>query len=169
MNRFALAGAALSLVLLAVAGCPDIVPNETDGIESPPSAAALFSLITVADPYEEWERFPGLDGIIESAAPHGPMARVFINAQVTGALTNFTGLLPDGSIIVKENIGESSTGKADALTIMWKVQGFDPDNNDWFWANVTPEGAVNAEGMIEGCVNCHARVRANDFVFLHEF
>jgi hypothetical protein len=135
-----------------------------------PTAAKLFTMITETDPFQDWARFPEAQGLIESAAPHGPFARVWINGPVEDVvLTGLGGNLPDGSIIVKENLGESTSEKADAWTIMWKVSGYDPDNNDWFWANVTPDGDVNAEGRVEGCITCHGGARENDFVFLHQF
>ena len=155
-------------VMMLLAGCPGGMPTDT-GMEASPSSAELFALITEADPFDNWAQFPDAQGIVPSQAPHGPMARVWINELVEGALADFTGELPDGSIIVKENLGESTSEKADALTVMWKVSGFDVDNNDWFWANITPDGVVNTEGKVAGCIACHSGARDNDFVFLHQF
>lgn len=161
-----LSGLALLVVL---AGCPASVapPAQDDG--ETPTAAELFTLITETDPYEQWAQFPGSEGTIDSAPPHGPMARVFINALVEQGMQAFDGELPDGAIIVKERIGSAEGDTASALNIMWKVTGFDPNNNDWFWADVSPSGEVNAEGKIAGCSACHSGVRANDYVFLHQF
>jgi len=150
-------------------GCPLGQINDTGGSGTTPTAAALFSQISQTDPYTAWDQFPEAKGVIASATPHGPMARVFINDKVNAALSNFDGALPDGSVIVKENIGASSTDKAENLTIMWKVAGFNPDAGDWFWAMITPEGSVLAEGAIASCIGCHGGARANDYVFLHAF
>ena len=155
-------------VLMVLLGCPASFPTDS-GVEASPSGAELFALITETDPFEDWTQFPEAKDFVASAAPHGPMARIWINQEVENALAGVSGGLPNGSIIVKENLGESTSEKADAWTVMWKVSGFDPDNNDWFWANVTPDGVVNAEGKIDGCIACHAGVRDNDFVFLHQF
>ena len=167
--RFPRTGMVIVFPLVVVVGCPGVSPDDMSMAPSSPSAAKLFTMITETDPYEAWAQFPEVEGIIESAAPHGPMARIFINSIVEAALNDFTGRLPVGSVIVKENLGESTSEKADALTIMWKVEGFDPGNNDWFWTNVTPSGNVNAEGSIEGCLSCHSGSRDNDFVFVHQF
>ena len=161
-------GCVAGLPVVMLLGCPATTPMDV-GTGASPSAGALFTLVTETDSFEDWGQFPGAEGIIESAPPHGPTARVFINGLVEEALNNFTGSLPDGAIIAKENIGEGTGDKATSLTIMWKVAGFDPENNDWFWTNVTPEGVVNAEGKVEGCLGCHGSVRDNDFVFLHDF
>ena len=156
-------------VLVLVSGCPMTAVPPAGGDRTSPAAAELFSLITASDPYEQWARFPGFEGTFESAAPHGPRARVFINEKVEQAMLAFDGTLPDGAIIVKENIGASEGDKAEALTVMWKVSGFDPNNNDWFWANISSSGEVNAEGQVVGCMSCHGGAQANDYVFMHQF
>lgn len=134
-----------------------------------PTGDQLFVLITQDDPYPQWAQFPDREGTLPSVLPHGPMSRVFINAEVESALADFTGQPPDGSIIVKENVGASPQVTEAALTIMWKVAGFDPANNDWFWANMTLDGDVVAAGKVQSCMACHGGVRDNDFVFVHEF
>ncbi len=120
------------------------------------------------DPYLQWAQFSAYQGTLPTALPHGPMSQVFINTVVESALENFDGSLPDGSIIVKENVGTNSEVTEAAITVMWKVMGFDPDNNDWFWANMTPEGRIVSEGKVAACAACHSGARANDFVFVHE-
>ncbi len=161
--------AALLVSMVGCAGVPPTTSRTKEAGATTPTAAELFTLVTETDPYQDWAQFPGAQGTVVSAAPHGPMARIFINAQVEEALDSFAGQLPNEAIIVKENLGESTSEKADALTIMWKVSGFDPENNDWFWANTTLDGEVNAEGKVEGCINCHGGARDNDFVFVHDF
>ena len=167
LSLFSVGGVALS-VLLAVAGCP-AVPGVVDTGEESPTGAKLFARIMQDDSYQEWAQFPDHQGTFSSVLPHGPMSQVFINGEVESALANFDGVLPDGSIIVKENIETSPDVTEAALTVMWKVQGFDPANNDWFWANMTPEGQIMAEGRVQACAACHGGARANDFVFVHEF
>ncbi len=158
-----------SALSVALGGCSPMGSDGEDTTPSSPTAAQLFTTVTQTDPYDQWAQFPDVQGTVASAAPHGPMARIFINAQVEQALDSFPGALPDGAIIVKENIGAGDSEKVEALTIMWKVADFDPANADWFWANITPEGQVNAEGQVAGCLSCHSSARDNDFVFVHQF
>lgn len=161
-----LALAGIGIASIALAGCPGDT-MDSDG----PSGSALYRIITETDPYVEWAQFPEADGIISSALPHGPLARVHINGPVEAALDNFGGQLPDGSIIVKESFDENMDESGDSITVMWKVAGFDPENNDWFWARFAFDGTIVAEGNVSGCVNCHGfpEPRANDFVYLHDF
>ena len=168
IRRLALGGTA-GVAFLAIAGCPEVAPDDTTPPPSGPTAATLFARVTETDPFQQWAQFPEAQGVIESAAPHGPMGRVWINSVVESALTDPAGTLPTDSIILKESLSNSTAEKANEWDIMWKVSDFDADNNDWFWVNVTPDGDVVAEGKIGGCIACHSGARDNDFVFLHAF
>jgi hypothetical protein len=168
--------ASLCVVAMALAvGCQTTPNAQMPGTMNPPdmpgpTAAKLFTLISQTDPYPQWGQFPDRQGTLPSVLPHGPMSRVWINGKVESALGNFTGQLPDGSIIVKENVGTSSQVTEAALTVMWKVAGFDPVNNDWFWANMSSDGQIMAEGKVQSCTLCHGGgARNNDFVFVHRF
>jgi hypothetical protein len=85
----------------------------------------------------------------------------------------------DGQII------ESPQDFGGPVTVMYQRKGFDPDNQDWFWAVYTPGGDVvvnplklNMAGRIVGggampdapfnCVACHKGAPGNDMVFLHD-
>ena len=151
-------------------GGTDGATTDPDGTEAPtPTGVELFAIIMQDDPYQDWGQFPDFQGTLPSALPHGPMSRVFINSEVESILDAFDGALPDGSIIVKENVGVDPSVTEAALTVMWKVTGFDPDNNDWFWANMTPQGEIVAEGAVPACAACHGGARANDFIFVQQF
>lgn len=158
------------LMILAAAATSgmDCQGNGNTMTPAAPTGEALFALITQPTPFNQWGQFPDRQGTLPSALPHGPMSNVFINATLASALSNFTGRLPDGSIIVKENVGTDPSVTEATLTVMWKVSGFDPDNNDWFWANMSPTGQISAEGMVQACAACHGAARLNDFVFVQQ-
>ncbi len=156
-----------AMALLAACSVSQTVNDEV--LEPPTMGEDLFRRISETDPFENWAQFPDAQGTSVSNLPHGPMSRVFINDKVETALDDFAGSLPADAIIVKENIGEDPRVTEAKLTVMWKVSGFDPDNNDWFWANMSPTGEIVAEGKIAACIGCHGGARANDFVFVHPF
>lgn len=167
LGQFVLSGHVLlwaGLLLLSQASCDTMAPQGSPT----PSGSELATLILQTDPFDQWGQFPDASGTIQSNPPHGPMSRVFINDTLAKALNNFTGRLPAGSIIVKENMGTSTLVTEAKLTVMWKVAGFDTANNDWFWANLTPEGDVVVEGKVSSCTACHGGARANDFVFVQK-
>ncbi|MBT3399467.1 MAG: hypothetical protein HOL07_01630 [Rhodospirillaceae bacterium] len=74
---------------------------------------------------------------------------------------------------------------AGPTTVMYQRKGYDPDNQDWFWAVFKPTGEVvvnplglNMAGRIVGgnampdapfnCVACHKAAPGDDMVFLHD-
>ena len=70
--------------------------------------------------------------------------------------------MPNGAIIVKENYTPDQV--FELVTVMYRVQGYNPDNNDWFWAKVKVDGSVDAESQVRGCQSCHGQGKDNDFV-----
>ena len=95
-----------------------------------------------------------------------------------------------GAVIVKNNYGgegvsiESVSNDPDAylaaVTVMFQRDGYDPDNNDWFWAKYLPDGSFDtnaagmpltgrvAKGMPEGCIACHTGAPGGDRVFIND-
>lgn len=90
-----------------------------------------------------------------------------------------------GEVIVKRNYGGSGatieTVSNDpenylvATTVMFRRNGFDSANNDWFWAKWMADGSYdNAPngnplvGKAPGCINCHNRAPGGDMVYLND-
>lgn len=52
--------------------------------------------------------------------------------------------------------------KLAAITVMYKVKGYNPEANDWYWVKYLPDGSVDKmngmalAGKPPGCINCHA-------------
>lgn len=127
------------------------------------AGVSLWERITVLSPYTGWGQFPDHTGMQPGRAPHGPKHKVFVNR--TGLQTGQP--KSDGTIIVKENYTKDE--KLAAITVMYKVKGYNPDAGDWFWVKFAPDGTAQAQGTPKGCVNCH-RVRADhDFIMVSDF
>ncbi len=87
-----------------------------------------------------------------------------VNDVALAVADEFPGQMPDGSIIVKENYMSEDTanpGPVAALTVMYKVNGYNPEGSDWFWLKVSPAGEVEAEGKLAGCMGCHLNIVGN--------
>ena len=39
---------------------------------------------------------------------------------------------------------------------MKKIEGYDTNNGDWFWASYEPNGDINNAGSLSSCYNCHS-------------
>ncbi len=73
-------------------------------------------------------------------------------------------IAPPGTIIVKENMNIDK--KVVKITVMAKVEGYNPEGGDWFWAAYSPEGEVLVEGVPGGCFNCHMGMKSNDYIIV---
>ena len=64
----------------------------------------------------------------------------------------------------KENY--TADKKLAALTVMYKVKGYNPQAGDWFWAKYLPDGKIAAEGRVDACIQCHSMAKANDYIMI---
>ena len=101
-------------------------------------------------------------------SPHGAHLMLYANSVALKALRKGKQPLPAGSMIMKVNYGEDKK-TVKALTPMYKVEGYNPDGGDWFWAKYMPDGTVAADGKAAGkvasCIECHAARKDQDWLF----
>jgi hypothetical protein len=129
-----------------------------------PNPEALWKHLTEESPYTQWGFWPDHQGMQPGRAPHGPLHKVYVNDR---ALNSSQPPVQYGSIAVKENYGKDKELKA--ITVMYKVAGYNSDAGDWFWAKYSPKGKVDKFGKPKGCVGCHGTRAKNDFILVHEF
>lgn len=94
--------------------------------------------------------------------------KVFVNEtglKSTSPAVNY------GSILVKENIGKDNQLKA--VTVMYKVTGYNPVAGDWFWVNYGVDGKAAKSGKPAGCISCHSGASdsgyISDYLMIHSF
>ena len=118
-----------------------------------------------------WQLFPGTNNPTTSGAPHGDgYASIFVNSTFTGSSDKANPAM--GSVIIKHNLNSATVTDIDSITVMVKMQpGYDAANKDWFWAKLSPAGAVqenpdniklagrigSTEGTKPGCIGCHSQ------------
>lgn len=139
---------------------------------------AVLNYVLEDAPYTRWDTWPD-DGCTDfttrlpSGSPHGDSVRIFTNDVARGAAGNFTGEMPEGSLILKENYNgpaDDSNAELDALTIMYKAAGSNPDGGDWFWLQSSADGSIiEAEGALQTCTNCHAQSGNKDSILRYGF
>ncbi len=150
------------LVFLAVACSSSTSP----AVGMPPATgASLQAYLDVQDYRETWALYPGKGKLYEpeTPSPHGALLTTYLNAAALQAIENKQGVLAGGSMIVKENY--MLDGTYAGATVMYKVQGYDPSNNDWFWAKWGARATIEEEGKVQGCIACHGSKRDNDFIW----
>lgn len=116
----------------------------------------------------------------EGTAPHGAILEAIDGSiKVDGRY---------GQAIVKKNFGgkgididavaNDPAKHIKAVTVMFKREkGYNPEENDWFWAKYTPLGKLMTnpkkmslagrvgKGSDKGCIACHANADGNDLVY----
>ena len=94
---------------------------------------------------------------------------VYVNETgEAAALGNAAYPFPEGTIVVKESYKDAggSKGSLANLTIMVKRDGgYDSDNGDWEYLMASPAKAVQMQGKLGMCIDCHAAAYDSDFVF----
>lgn len=122
---------------------------------------------------ENWAMWPGKVAYYKGKEPHGVLLTTYVNDVAYESIENKEGMMPYGSIIIKENYMPDKT--LGAITVMHKIEGFNPDANDWFWVKFGQDGKVmtmemggmtmKLAGKVPGCITCHGVQRSNDYVF----
>ncbi len=125
--------------------------------------SAVYEYITKTSPYQQWPLFHGKEKLYEGKHPHGAFLTTYVNDLALAGFKARIGTLADGAIIVKENyITDKILG---AVTVMYRVKGFDPEAGDWFWAKYGADGSIEKEGKVAGCIGCHTAAINNDWIF----
>lgn len=153
----------LGLGLAACAGGEEMEEEMAMEIPLPDTTgAATWAYLQEVDYRTSWRLWPGKGELYTGTEPHGMLLTTYLNEAAYDAVANNTGSLPVGAMIVKENYMPDST--LAAVTTMHKVQGYNPDHNDWFFLKSAPDGTVQAEGRAQGCQNCHGGMADNDYI-----
>lgn len=126
-------------------------------------ASALWQYITKTDPYTKWEFWPGKEGMYKGTFPHGAHLKLYANKIALDA-AKAGKEMPSGAIVVKENYGKDATTLM-AVTPMYKIEGFNPEAGDWFWAKHKADSSIEKSGKVEGCIKCHAKVKNQNWIF----
>lgn len=143
----------------------EIIPSETQIVMPGPDAEKLNEYIVRYDPYKAWGLWPKKGKLYKGTEPHGALLTTFINTAAHFSIKKKKGM-EDGSIIAKENY--TADKKFVALTVMYKIKGYNPAAGDWFWAKYNPDGTVAASGRVKGCIDCHSKKKDNDYIFTGE-
>ena len=143
--------ALLTTWVISACGSPGTPEDQT-------SAGTLWDAM---NGYEQWDQFAGHEGMQPGKSPHGKFVRTFVKAADASAPGY-------GSIIVKENYSSEDPSSLGGLTVMQRIEGYDAENEDWFWARYTPKGKLTHSGKVSSCADCHFDAGGDDYVFLND-
>jgi len=167
MTRRALIGVALSVAGLLVAY--QIVATAPARAQDRIAFAKVLWDSLQAKDYRQWAPLPRHSAdMYPGKSPHGAFLKLYGNRTAV----SHSRTLPYGSIIVKENFKPDKS--LAAVTVMYRIKGFDPTHHDWYWVKYMPNGAVakkgtmQAAGKVGTCIGCHAQAKGNDWTFSND-
>jgi len=112
---------------------------------------------------ENWKLWPGKGEFYKGTEPHGMLLTTYLNQAAYEAVEKKENQLPNGSIVIKENYMPNKT--LGAITVMQKIEGYNPEGGDWFWVKFTPDGnpeiaemggkSMPVAGKVPMCIGCH--------------
>ncbi len=129
-----------------------------------PEAEAVWKHITQENSFTEWTAWEDGKGLVSHTnhASHSPNHRVYINKQALSERKT-TLPLPNESILI--SYINTPAGKPKAITVMYKVKGYNSAAGDWFWAKYSLTGEVQDAGKPQRCIACHAKkIPDNDYI-----
>ena len=140
-------------------------PTPTPGPELPnATAASMMAYLEEVDYRSSWRLWPGLGKKYPSTGGHTVLLTTYVNPPAYAAIDGKEGAMRPDSIIVKESYTEAREFRN--ITVMYKVEGYHPEHNDWFWLKVLEDGTVDQEGKPDGCFVCHAEKKSNDYIWI---
>lgn len=133
-------------------------------------SAATAPVLAAAKDYASWPKFAENQTPNKSEGHMGMMVLAFHNKVVGDAIAAKTLPLPDGAVIVKEEM-MGADAKPMSVTIMSKQGG------EWYYVKASPDlmkvmtmNDMAMEGTSVGmCKDCHDNAADNDFVLTHKF
>lgn len=113
----------------------------------------------------------------EGTQPHGQMlvtleTEIEVNGQRGELLVkrNYA-----GDNITMEAVSNNPRAYLNSTTVMFRRDGYDPDNGNWFWAKYFPDGSYDTApngtplvGRAAGCIACHSMAEGDDMVYLND-
>jgi len=134
--------------------------------ENLPSADGekFWTYISKTNPYKSWGMWPGHERMYPGHSPHGAYVKLYANDIALKAANKAGKAMPYGAILIKENYDKDKKTLS-VITPMYKVKGFNPDGDNWFWAKYSPDGTPMQVGKVGGCMNCHSVQKSRDWIF----
>ncbi len=127
-----------------------------------PSAGDVRQHIIGHSPYKTWYKWPGKGALYTGKEPHGALLTTYVNDIALDSIKEMKGM-KNNAIIVKEN--HAPNKKLVAVSVMYKVKGYNPEGGDWFWAQYDANFNVLSEGKAKACLDCHGTAKNNDYIF----
>ncbi len=162
VGKILLAAVFLCCMLAVAHAIHETIPSETQIALPGADANKLYDYITKYKHYASWELLPGKGQFYKGKEPHGSLLTTYVNSPASDAVKKKE-KMADTSMIVMENY--TADKRLDALTVMYKIKGYNPSAGNWFWAKYDPQGQVIASGKVDACIGCHGKMKDEDYIY----
>lgn len=164
--------AAVVLVAFTLSILPQFVVNAQEKMAMPFGGKADVEFASkMWKAMKDYQKWLVQSDMVPGKSPHGALVQLYYNVvSIDGKPYH---------IIIKENFMPDK--KLAAITVMLQREaGYDPENNNWFWAKYGTDGAVGkndkgmalagrvAKGMDMGCIACHKAASGKDYIFIND-
>jgi hypothetical protein len=185
-------GALIAVAIIAILVAASVFAQESEKMEmaememmempfgGDADVAFAGALWTAMDGYNGWimqsEIMPG-------KSPHGMYVRMYYSIVTIDGMAYHVVVKDNygGEDVTLEMVKENPGAYLMAVTpMLQREQGYDADNNDWFWVKYGTDGSVAmndmkmalagrvAKGMPMGCIACHANAADGDYLFAND-
>jgi hypothetical protein len=152
----------ISIILEGVVPAGMLGGRSRQSMTIQPTGADIWGLLTKMEYSKKWRMWPGKTSLYPGKEPHGAVLTTYVNIPAFMAIAGKRGELPNGSMIVMENY--SADKKMTDISVIFKVQAYNPEAGDWFWVKYAPDGKIEAEGKVDTCIKCHGQNKGNDYI-----
>ena len=161
--------ASLSMALFACSESPDLVNQSGTEVkteqksETTAEAASEPTEQELKELVNQYKNFKALNSELKPSGIHGSKVKTFLDEKGFESYEKKSFPYPDGTMAVKESF--SSDGKLNRLYLMKKIKGYDPENNDWYYALMSTEGKPSQSGKVSFCIQCHTSAKDKDYLY----
>lgn len=157
------AAAVLAVLLVTLFSCKNTESNESDqeGMAMKKGPGKFMTDFKESDKF-----FTLMDGMKEGKSPHGK-TQIWYSSNVKGMLGKSSFEVPEGTVAIKPFDKDDEEGLDGIAVMIKKEEGYDPDNNDWYYAMYTAKGEIMEKpepGKVKMCIDCHASASAKDYL-----
>lgn len=145
-------------VILSLSACGPSLVAAPEGASADMSEAELIDLAVA------YKSYMAINTELKPSDIHGNRVKTFLDPDGFKTYQDKSFPYADGTVSVKESYG-SPDGSPEKLYVMKKIAGYDPDNGDWFYAVMSPEGIASQSGRISLCISCHVKAKSKDYLY----
>lgn len=155
----------VALILIMTSACDLVTPEAKVDLDCGSESEKAF------EDWQSWTKVNPTPLLSEGHKDRGvaPFVDVYVDDLAKTTYLTSSAPFPECARIVKAKYTDESATEVARLAIMVKMpSGYDPENNDWWYARYDTTGtqAITSPGkMWSDCAYCHRQASGTDYLF----